>query len=166
MVKLRMSLCISCCLLLFLPAAPGAQSDAERQAWDRVAQAVGKKGSLSPDGVYKVTFPRPNLGVMLNGFRLPAGIGLTSWAAFTRLPGGKHLLMGDIVLLPAEINPVIDALRAGGVEVVAIHNHMAGEQPKIYFMHYQGVGEAEVLARTVRRALGKLTPGKEASSPM
>ena len=66
------------------------------------------------------------------------------------------MVMGDTVMLGSEVNPVIDALRAGGIEVVALHNHMLGEQPQIMFMHYQGEGDADALARTVRRAIDQL----------
>ena len=124
--------------------------------WECVAEILGKKGTLSADAVFKVTFPRTDLRVLLDGAQLPVGMGLASWAAFTRWPDGKVLVMGDTVMLASEINPVIDALRAGGIRVSALHNHMAGEQPPIYFLHYQGTGTTEVLARTVRRALDQL----------
>ncbi len=142
------------CSLGVLAAQPAAER-ADPQ-WDRVAEILGREGPLSADGVYKVTFPRSDLRVLMDGAPLPVGLGLASWAAFTRRPDGKVLVMGDTVMLSADINPVIDALRAGGIRVSALHNHMTGEHPAIYFLHYQGTGAAEALARTVRRALDQL----------
>ncbi|MGH8630112.1 MAG: DUF1259 domain-containing protein [Burkholderiales bacterium] len=143
---------------LFLAAA--AQPPAATTGWELVAEILGKKGDLSADGVYKVTFPRNDLHVTMHGAPVPVGMGLASWAAFTRLPGGQTLVMGDTVMLGAEVNHVIDALRAGGIEVVALHNHMMGEQPQIMFMHYQGEGSAESLTQTIRRALDQLGRSK------
>lgn len=127
-----------------------------RPSWEPVAEILGKKGSLSADGVYKVTFPRENLSVTVDGAPLPVGMGLASWAAFTRHSDGKVMVMGDTVMLAAEVNPVIDALQAGGIHIAALHNHMLGEQPAIYFLHYQAIGDSRQLARTVRRALDQL----------
>lgn len=142
--------------ILLCAVALTAQERKDDAAWEKVAAALGKKGDLSADGVYKVTFPRSDLRVTMHGAPVPVGMGLASWAALTRMPDGKYMVMGDTVMLGGEVNPVIDALRAGGIEVVALHNHMLGEQPQIMFMHYQGDGEAEALARTVRRALDQL----------
>lgn len=129
-------------------AAPQAAPD-----WNRVATILGKKGNLSADGVYKVTFPRLELKVTMDGAPVPAGMGLASWAAFSQRPDGKTVVMGDTVMLGSEVQHVIDALRAGGIEIVALHNHMLGEQPHVMYLHYQGVGEPEALAKTVRGAL-------------
>jgi len=142
--------------ILLCAVALVAQERKDDAAWEKVAAALGKKGDLSADGVYKVTFPRSDLKVAMHGVPVPAGMGLASWAAFTRMPDGKYMVMGDTVMLGAEVNPVIDALRAGGIEIVALHNHMLGEQPQVMFMHYQGEGAAEALARTIRRAIDQL----------
>ena len=162
MARLRFQVFV---LLLVCLTALGVRQGAAQPPnplWERVAKILGRKGELSADGVYKITFPRTDLRVTMHGARLPVGMGLASWAAFTRIPNGKALVMGDTVMLGAEVNPVIDALRAGGIEIVALHNHMMGEQPPILFLHYQGQGEAESLAQTIRRALDQL--GKSRSS--
>lgn len=124
--------------------------------WDPVGKILGKQGDLLADGVYKVTFPRNDLRITMHGVGLPVGMGLASWAAFLRLPDGQAMVMGDTVMLASEVNPVIDELRRAGIEIVALHNHMLGEQPQVLFMHYQGVGKPEALARTIRRALDQL----------
>lgn len=151
MLAPRKKILVVASLLVGLAAAAAPPNPA--QEWAGVAEILGKKGDLSADGVYKVTFPRSDLQVTMHGAALPVGMGLASWAAFTRLPDGTALVMGDTVMLGTEVNPVIDALRASGIEIVALHNHMIGEQPQLLFMHYQGHGEAEALARTIRRAL-------------
>lgn len=163
---MRRTLFVSCLVWSLLAFAAGAASlpAAEPPAapWPRLAEILGKKGDLSADGVYKVTFPRNDLKVTMHGAPVPVGMGLASWTAFTAMPDGRFLVMGDTVMLASEVNPVIDALRAGGIEVVALHNHMLGEQPQIMFLHYQGIGDAEALARTVRRALDQLGKSKPA----
>jgi len=139
-----------------LAALAAAATPPGEASWERVAEILGKKGDLSADGVYKVTFPRTDLKVTMGGEPVPVGMGLASWAAFVKMPDGRTMVMGDTVMLGSEVNHVIDALRAGGIEVVALHNHMIGEKPPILFMHYQGMGEAESLARTVRKAIDQL----------
>jgi hypothetical protein len=143
-------------VFLFASILVAAEPPAPTSPWDRVAEILRKKGDLSADGVYKVTFPRTDLHITMHGVHVPVGMGLASWAAFTRRPDGKTLVMGDTVMLSAEVNPVIDALRSGGIEVVALHNHMMGEQPPVMFMHYQGEGQVEPLAHTIRLALNQL----------
>lgn len=156
MTRFCLRIAMSFVLCLSLCAHGFAQDGGSGPAWEKIAQIFGKKGTLSGDGVYKTTFPRTDLRVTLNGAPVPVGMGLTSWAAFTRMPDRRYMVMGDTVLLAAEINKVVDALRTGGIEVVAVHNHMAGERPGIYFLHYQGFGEAAALARTIHRALENL----------
>lgn len=143
--------CFTCVATLAGAATPPGEA-----GWDRVAEILGKKGDLSADGVYKVTFPRTDVKVTMDRAPVPVGMGLASWAAFCPRPEGKVMVMGDTVMLGSEVNHVIDALRAGGIEVVALHNHMLGEQPQILFLHYQGAGDVEALARTVRRAIDQL----------
>lgn len=152
---IRRVLCVAA-ILLCAAAVTTAQEKKDDAAWEKVAAALGKKGDLSADGVYKVTFPRSDLKVTMHGAPVPAGMGLASWTALTRMPDGKYMVMGDTMMLRSEVNKVIDALRAGGIEIVALHNHMLGEQPQIMFLHYQGRGDAEALARTVRHALDQL----------
>jgi hypothetical protein len=103
------------------------------------------------EGTFVVRFPRSDLNIRINGEAIPTGLGFGGWAAFKDM--GKHtMVMGDLVLLQEEVNPVIKALRAGGLEVVAVHNHMLTEQPRAFFLHYWGSALAENLAHTVRTA--------------
>jgi hypothetical protein len=131
--------------------------------WSAVGEALGKPGKVLADGTYRVDVPRtePTLRNEF-GFVIPPSMVLT-YAAFAGTPADATLV-GDTCSLGAEINPVIDALRAGDVEVVAIHNHMLGGTPSFVFLHFQGRGDALALARTVRRAwdqLGRQHPQPE-----
>lgn len=146
-------------LLATAALARGAENDAG--AWKRVSEAFGKAGELAADGSYKVTILREDVQVKTaNGMPVPAGLGLNSYAAFTGTPDDATVV-GDTCLLEHEVNPEIDALRAGGLEVVAIHNHMLGDTPRLAFLHFQGRGNAVKLAGTIRQAwdlLGKVKP--------
>ena len=85
----------------------------------------------------------------MKGMDITSSMGLNSWAGFVGTDAKAHVA-GDIVMTAKEINPVIRALRAGGIEVVAVHNHMIDESPRVFFLHYWGTGPAATLAKTVR----------------
>jgi Domain of Unknown Function (DUF1259) len=128
--------------------------------WSAVGAALDKPGKVLADGTYRVDVPRTE-PVLRNefGFVIPPSMVLT-YAAFVGTPADATVV-GDTCALGEEINPVIDALRAGKVEIVAIHNHMLGGSPAFVFLHFQGRGDALALARTIRRAwdqLGKPHP--------
>src|SRR5437762_12648232 len=127
-------------LLLFLAAAVD---------WKPVEQALGRAGSLQPGDVYKVSFPRSDLAVTANGVAIKPALALGSWIAFK-----DGMAMGDLVLLESEVNPVISALQAGGIEQSAVHNHLIGESPRVMYVHFSGHGHAAELARTLQHALG------------
>jgi hypothetical protein len=103
----------------------------------------------------KYTVGRDDLGVVAMGAHMTAAIGLNSWAAFAGDTERSHIA-GDIAMLDTEVNPVIRALRKNNLEVVALHSHMLGEQPRILFLHYYGTGPAGTLAQGFRAALDEL----------
>lgn len=122
----------------------------------RIEQLTGLKGTLNQkEGVFKVNFPRKDLQATVGGSRLIPDQGLTAWAAFTRA-GDHTMVMGDIVLLENEVNPVMSAALDNGLEVTALHNHFLWDSPKVMFMHIGGMGDQEALARAVGRVFGKL----------
>lgn len=132
----------------------GARADAQKIDPARIEEITGLKGALSePGGVFKVSAPRADAPVAVDGWTMPPFMGLTSWAAFQRGGAGKTMVMGDLVLFQDEVNPVLSELLAAGLEVTALHNHFFFDEPKVYFMHIGGEGSAEELARGVRRAL-------------
>jgi hypothetical protein len=139
------------------PSGPGA---AERFDTARLAQIAGHEGQAN-GAVYKITVGRPDLQVMAMGTQITTAIGLDSWAAFAGDKNQAHIA-GDIAMLQPEVNPVVRALRANNLEVVALHHHMLGEEPRIIFLHYYGTGPAETLAQGFRAALDEL--GKHGQS--
>ena len=135
-----------------------------------IDEALGRPGQKTGD-VYKVGFPRTDLRVMVHGLAIKPGLALGSWAAF--LGTDDHaVVMGDLVLLEDEVNPVIDKLRGSGFEITAIHNHLIDETPHVLYMHYMGHGAAGQLAASLKEALrvsktplGKPAPSAEEPAP-
>src|SRR5260370_13480742 len=120
--------------------------------WKDVADALGRTGTVQPDGAYKVSFPRGDLSVTADGVAIKPALALGSWAAFNE-SGGHAMAMGDLVLLESEVTPVIDELQKGGIEQTALHNHVLGELPRVMYMHFSGHGDAVAPARTLHNAL-------------
>ena len=108
--------------------------------------------------VYKVTIGRPDINLTEHGARINARMGLNTWAAFAG-SDAEAMVAGDVAMLEHELTPVLKALRAHGLDVVAIHHHMTGVQPMVVFLHYYGTGPASKLAEGVRAALGQLGTG-------
>lgn len=138
-------------------AAPAAFDTAE------IESLTGAKGALdAKEGVFKVSMPRKDLHVIAAGVKMTPAMGLTAWAAFTK--AGKHtMVMGDIVLLEDQVNPVMSAALDNGLEVTALHNHFFGDSPKVMFMHVGGMGDEKKLATAIGkvfRALQDTSDGK------
>ena len=121
----------------------------------KIDTALGQKGDLS-NGVYKVTVGRTT---RMHGHEVGKTMGVNTWAAFAG-SDDRAVVDGDFAMLETELQPVLKALRHAGINIVAIHSHMAGEQPRILFLHYWGIGPAESLARAVRTALDLTKGGK------
>jgi hypothetical protein len=146
-----------------LPAPPStAPAGAATPALDtaRLAQITGHQGEQT-GAVYKITIGRDDLKITEMGATINARMGLNTWAAFVGSPD-KAAIAGDVAMLAGEITPVLKALRTHGLSVVAIHHHMTGTQPTIFFLHYWGTGPAERLATGFKAALDEL--GKHGSS--
>jgi len=109
------------------------------------------KGEMNK-GVYKYTIGRPDVQLREHGIPVTTFMGFNTWAAFQGTPD-HAAVAGDFTMLENEVAPVIKALVENGIEVVAVHNHMVHEQPRIFFLHYWGVGNAEQLAKGLRAAL-------------
>jgi hypothetical protein len=123
----------------------------------KIEEITGLKGTWNEtEGVFKVSAPRTDLKVSVDRRTMPPFMGLTSWAAFQKGKAAETMVMGDLVLLQDEVNPVMSELLGAGVAVTALHNHFFYDEPKAYFMHLGGEGETQALARGVRRALDKV----------
>ena len=134
-------------------AAPGAAFAADE--WQaQVGEALGKTGTTTPSGIYRVGLPRTDLKVTLDGVELKAGFALGSWLAFEKM-GDQGMVMGDLVLTEAEVNPVMTKLAAGGVEVTALHNHLLRNQPFTMYMHVLGRGDPVKIAAVLHTALAE-----------
>jgi hypothetical protein len=130
----------------------------------RINEVTGLTGTFNEEEkVFKVTVPRGDLGVTVDGWKMPAFMGLTTWAAFTDGKANEAMVMGDLVLLEDEVNPVMSTLLDAGLSVTALHNHFFHDEPKAYFMHIGGEGSAESLAKGVRAALDKVKEIRAAS---
>src|ERR1700686_4713157 len=116
-----------------------------------IDQALGRSGQKTGD-VYKVSFPRTDLHVSVHGLAIKAGLALGSWAAFIGTDGNAAV-MGDLVLLEDEMNPVIEKLRSSDFEISAVHNHLIDETPHVMYVHYMGHGSASHLATALREGL-------------
>ena len=140
------------------PAAPAATPGAPAQTPSidtaKMAQIVGHQGETN-GAVYKITVGRDDLKLTEMGAPINARMGLNTWAAFVGT-NDNAAIAGDVAMLAAEVTPVLKALRKNGLDVVAIHHHMTGTQPTIYFLHYWGTGPADKLAAGVKAALDLL----------
>lgn len=128
------------------PAAPAEGLDVEA-----LAAIVGHPGTGS-GAVFKITIGRPDIDLREHGARIGSRMGLNTWAAFTG-SDRQAMVAGDVAMLASEVTPVLQALRSHGIFIVALHHHMVGTDPAVYFVHYWGRGTAEELARAVRAAL-------------
>jgi hypothetical protein len=114
---------------------------------------IGNKGEMSK-GVYKYTIGRPDVSLREHGIPVSTFMGFNTWAAWQGTPE-RAAVAGDFTMLEDEVAPVIKALVENKIEVVAVHNHMVHEEPKIFFLHYWGVGNAEQLAKGLKAALNQ-----------
>src|SRR5947207_11593855 len=131
----------------------------------KIDNITGLKGKLNEkEGVYRVTFPRSDVKVSVDGWTMPPFMGLGTWAAFTKGSHTEAMVMGDTVLFEDEVNPVISAAFDNGLSVTALHNHFLFDHPKVYFMHIEGKKTTEELATAMRnlidtiKAISSTTP--------
>ena len=139
------------------PAAPAAQNAEFPLDTAQLAKALGHGGTVN-SGVYQVSVPRKDL-VRMDGMEIPPSMGVATAINFQPTGPGKAAVTGDFVLTAAEINPVIRALRDGGIAVTALHSHMLGEEPRLFFMHFWANDDAGSLAHTLRTALDRTKGG-------
>jgi hypothetical protein len=127
--------------------------------YQQALSIVGKQGDFK-DGVLKINIPRNDVKVTVAGVPTPTPFGFGGWVAMTRGNGGHEVLMGDLVLLQDEVNPVMSAVLDSGLEVTALHNHFFWDEPRMFYMHVHGHGSATDLANKLKPALALI--GKNA----
>jgi hypothetical protein len=132
---------------LFVTSAHAQEID-----WQKVDDAFGRKPAISGD-VHRYGFPRTDLAVTLDGVSIKPAFALGGWIAFKPMHG-EAMVMGDIVLLETEVNPVMLKLIEGGLEITAVHNHLLRASPATFYMHVGGHGDPAKMAAVIRDALG------------
>src|SRR5262245_46139105 len=133
-------------------ATVGTAASAQEIDWKKVDEAIGRSAAVSGD-VHRYGFPRTDLNVTLDGVTIKPSLALGGWTAFKPAHGGA-MVMGDLVLLETEVNPVMAKLLANGIEITAVHNHVLRANPLTFYMHIGGHGDPVKLAAAIRTGLG------------
>jgi hypothetical protein len=156
----------SVCAVIFLAGTNAQKIDwnifaaahAQDVNWQQVDDVLGRKPAVAGD-VHRYGFPRSDLAVTLDDVTIKPALALGGWVAFKPAHGGT-MVMGDLVLLASEINPVMAKMIADGIEITAVHNHLLRANPETFYMHIAGHGDAVKLATSIREALAESkTPG-------
>ena len=132
--------------------------------YQQVLSTLGKQGDFK-DNVLKVNIPRNDVKVTVAGVATPTPFGFGGWVAMTKGDGGHQVLMGDLVLLQEEVNPVMTALLENGFDVTALHNHFFWDEPRMFYMHVHGHGAAADLARKLKPAIDLIGKGRSSPPP-
>ena len=136
------------CTFLFAGSAHAAPD------WSAVEAIFGMPAKVLAADVHRYGWPRSDIQATLDGVRIEPALALGAWAGMVSTGAGDQVLaMGDLVLLDAEVNPVVSALQSGGVEITAIHNHLLRETPHVTYVHFMAHGDAVAIARTLKSAL-------------
>jgi len=142
-------------------AAFTAVAHAQQIEWEKVDAAFGRKAATTVGDVHRYGFPRSDLNVTVDGVAIKPALALGGWVAFKPAHGGA-MVMGDLVLLETEINPVMAKLREGGLDITAIHNHLLRANPETFYLHLGGHGDPAKMASAIHDALASsktpLTP--------
>jgi hypothetical protein len=155
-MKKLLLVCAICCANIDI--APAALDAA------KIDQITGLKGKLNEkEGVYKVTSPRADVKITVDGWPMPTFMGLGTWAAFTETKDGA-MVMGDTALFEDEVNPTMSVALDNGLSVTALHNHFFFDHPRVYFMHIEGQGTVDQLAGAVRKVYDKIKEIRAANS--
>ena len=152
------------CTMLVLSIIQTAKAQDLPADYQQVLKIVGKSGDYKSN-VLKVNIPRNDLHMQVAGTALPTAFGFGGWFSMTKGDGGHDVLMGDLVLTQEEVNPVMSALLDHGLEVTALHNHFFWDEPRVFYMHVHGHGDAVELANNIKSALDLIGRGAPSPSP-
>ena len=143
---------LSWIIISILAALSASAARAQEIDWQKVDDALGRKAAVTSD-VHRYGFPRSDLVVALDGVAIKPALALGGWIAFKPMHG-QAMVMGDLVLLETEINPVMLKLMEGGLEITAVHNHLLRANPATFYMHVGGHGDPVKMAAAIHDALG------------
>lgn len=138
--------------IFFASTTSPASAQEVPKDYQEVLTLLGRSGDYKAN-VLKVNIPRSDLHITISGQATPTPFGFGGWVAMTKGEGGMEVLMGDLVLTQEEVNPVLSALLDHGIEVTALHNHFFFDEPRVFFMHVHGHGDALTLAKNLKPAL-------------
>lgn len=143
-------------LFVVVGAICASTSMARAQAidWQKVDDAFGRKAAVISGDAHRYGFPRTDLNVTLDGVVIKPALALGGWVAFKPM-NGDAMVMGDLVLLEDEINPVVTKLIENGIEITAVHNHLLRARPATFYLHVGGMGDPVKMATAIRTALGQ-----------
>src|SRR5262245_46691391 len=119
---------------IFLFFATGVLAQEVPSDYQEILKSLDRKGDFKA-GVLKVNIPRNDLKMTVQGFPTPTPFGFGGWIALTKATEGSDVMMGDLVLLQEEVNPVMSALLVKGIDITALHNHFFWDDPHVYYMH-------------------------------
>jgi len=165
-MKKFLSLKLGLGVLLVLCTGLPARAQEMPGEYQEVLKSLDRKGDYKA-GVLKVNIPRNDLKITVQGVSTPTPFGFGGWVALTKGTDGADVMMGDLVLLQEEVNPVMSALLDNGIDITALHNHFFWDDPHVFYMHVHGHGKAGDLAHRVKPGLdliGHVTPA--AAAPM
>src|SRR5205809_2469403 len=143
-------------LAICAAATFGTAANAQEIDWKKVDEAIGRSAAVAGD-VHRYGFPRTDLTVTLDGVTIKPSFALGGWTAFKPAHGGA-MVMGDLVLLETEINPVMLKMIEGGLEITAVHNHLLRASPATFYMHVGGHGDPAKMVAVIRDAPGANKP--------
>jgi len=151
---------------LVFAATARSQTNQRVDEWTAVSNAIGRTGTLQPDGAMKYSFPRSDLQVTLDGVRVRPALALGSWVAFKHIRRNQAMAMGDLVLAESEVEPVITSLQQNDVQQSAVHNHLLRESPRVVYVHIAAEGDGVRIATAIRTALNLTgTPAPSTPAP-
>jgi hypothetical protein len=161
-MRIKFKLCVSMLAMSIATSAPAQTTDwrifsfisgahAQQGDWQKVDETLGRKPAITGD-VHRYGFPRSDLTVTLDGVTIKPSLALGGWIAFKPMHDGA-MVMGDLVLLETEINPVMAKLIEGGLQITAVHNHLLRASPATFYMHVGGHGDPLKMAGVIHDAL-------------
>ena len=144
--------------------APTSLASAQAIDWQKVDDAFGRKAAVVAGGAHRYGFPRTDLNVTLDGVAIKPALALGGWVALKPMHGDA-MVMGDLVLLEDEINPIMTRLIENGIQITAVHNHLLRANPATFYLHVGGMGDPVKMATAIHNALGQSKTPLTAPAP-